>query len=77
VLSLKQEIAEVFPHASSIQREKNPNIYESRIRVELTLPDKSAALLEKGSSIDPFNSKYFKSQYELTTSPLVQAYTGG
>ena len=46
---IAQDIAEVFPNASSIQREKIPNIYELGIKVEnvITLNDKSTALLEK------------------------------
>lgn len=46
---IAQDIAEVFPNASSIEREKIPNIYELGIKVEnvITLTNKSTALLEK------------------------------
>jgi hypothetical protein len=46
---IAQDIAEVFPNASSIEREKIPNIYELGTKEEnvITLNDKSTALLEK------------------------------
>jgi len=46
---IAQDIDEVFPNCVSIQKEKNPNIYENGIKVEhvITLTDKFTHMLEK------------------------------